>query len=122
VGGALRAAAIPSVARAAGPTADGTRGRVLSPAAGFDVAFFVDGLDGLALVDFLYLTGKPATATVAQPDRVERHRKLGFPRGLARFIDRSDVAFNDRLRKIAPAEHEHGDRTAFPVRLRAYLP
>src|SRR5262249_11820203 len=120
-GRAFTAAGNASDDRAERPTADAACGGVLSPAAGFDVAFFVDGLDGLALIDLLDLTGEPATATVARPDRVERHRKLGFTRGLARFIDRGDVAFDDRLRKIARVEHDGGELVAFPVRLGADL-
>src|SRR5262249_51061659 len=120
-GRAFAAAGNASDDRAERPTADGACGSVLGPAAGFDVAFFVNGLDGLALVDLLDLAGKPATATIAQPDRVERHRKLGFTRGLARFSDRGDVTFDDRLRKIARIEHDGGELVPFPVRLRADL-
>src|SRR5262245_58492455 len=120
-GRAFTAAGNPSDDRAERPAADGACGGVLSPAAGFDVAFFVHGLDGLALVDLLDLTGKPATTTVAQSDRIERQRELGFTRGLAGFIKRGDMAFDDRFRIIARIEHDGGELVAFPVRLRADL-
>src|SRR5262249_57089995 len=85
-GRAFAAAGNPSDDRAERPTADGACGRVLSPAAGFDVAFFVNGLDGLALVDLLDLTGKPATATIAQPHRAQRHPHLAFTPALSPLL------------------------------------
>src|SRR5262249_132571 len=71
--------------------------------------------------DLLDLSGNVVTASIAKPDRVERNRKVGFTRGPARFIDRGDVAFDDRLRIIARIEHDGGALVPFPVRLRADL-
>src|SRR5688572_32407242 len=79
--------------RAAGDAA--SRG-VFGPAAGFDVAFLVNGLDSLALVNSLDLAGESAGAAVARPDRVEGQGHLGFTGGLARFSERGDVTFEDR--------------------------
>src|SRR5262249_30644276 len=94
---------------------------VFGPAAGFDVAFLVNGLDGLAIVDPFDLTGEPAGLTVAQSDRVECQRHLGFTSSLARLLERANVTFDDRFGVIARIEHDGREFVAFPVRLRADL-
>jgi hypothetical protein len=82
---AARNAANDGAERAAGDAA--SRG-VFSPAVGLDIAFLVDSLNGLTLLDPFDLAGESAGATVAHPDRVESQRHFGFTGSLTGFIER----------------------------------
>src|SRR6266498_321972 len=120
-GRSFTAAGDPANDRAEHASGDAASRGVLTPAAGFDVAFLVNGLDALALVDLHDLAGESAAATVAQPDRVEGQRQFCFTRSLARLIERGDVAFDDTFGEIARVEHDGRELVAFSIRLRADL-
>src|SRR4030095_6732725 len=52
-------------------TTNAAHGSIFRPAAAFNIAFFVNGLDALGLIHLLELRRHPSRAAIPQPNRIE---------------------------------------------------
>src|SRR5262249_45485451 len=94
-------------------------GRVFRPAAGFDIALFVNRLHLLAFVEALDLRGEASALAVAQLDAIESQGQFGLAGQLARLVQLGDVTGDDGVGIFRWVEHNGREAVAFPVGLGA---